>query len=1662
MATYYLDEKGQLTKKKKGKTYTLDEKGKLVEDDSWLQAGAMSDGFSMENLGKAAVGTLVDVGQGLLSGLAGMGEQALDSLLTVAPYVAQGQYYQNGGAYQAPAMQKAQEEMFANAKAGNAEIVENDLYDEEKVANAILRGVGVSSSYIENQMEEDSVFGSKVDSLVQSGGQLLGTAALSTMGVPWFLTTGITSFGGETESALSKGATLDEAAVSGLVAAGAEILTEQISGGIKFGGKTLDDALTKQLSRAISNKTVSTLAKLGVDIAGEGTEEVLSGILGAVGQKLTYADDKELSELFSKESAMDSFIGGAILGGISGTGKLISETAKGVVDQENIAPISQEKIKENYSQSEDKSFYQFIVDAIAGKLPKKSFHKISQKISDRMAKDIEKIVGFSVKEYGNEISPSSIRHINKEHGANGRSDRSMKDYHDLARLSYVINNYDNIREGKISEEYRNSDGSFAKTVELQKKIDDGFYYVVEAVPDAKNKTLHVVSAYINKKDTFSDVLVSNDPKRYVQDEHQPNASSNNIISQIEENATNKSLGNKFEGLGPLPEEVAPVQQTASTLEDIAPVRQDVNYTPEQPDYPTKPIETVKERNAAKLQNYKVELQNIETFREAAHQSYNKQIAELQAKYDAKQNKATKAANELLQSIERQKRLRDNTDATYEKRISDLKSKIDKMSTKEFKTAEQRQTKQEEYRTQMGELMGDTSTWKDKKLGISYKVNTLRRNLRDIVRNADGSRDIAKADAIYDELQGTYNRNEARLNREANVIKEKFRKLKITAAEDKYIQMLGEYKDNPDTTILADQLKEFYEANKDKIDAEKVDNIIKDARKLYDDLFQRVNEVLREQGMKEIEYRKGYFPHFSEEAQPWWAKALNWKVKNNEIPTDLAGLTEQFNPDRSWQSFNKHRTGDNTSYSFTKGLDMYVNGALDWIYHIPDIQKRRAFENEIRYRHSEQGRKDRVDALRNNEEYSAEEMQEQLDIIYEEASNPLNNFVTDFRTQTNTLAGKKSSMDRGMEEYTNRKFYSTMTNASNRVTANMVAGSISSALTNFIPITQSWGMVSPKSSLRAMGDTLRSVFRDDGIVDKSDFLTNRLRKNENLNKTNWDKASEKAGILMDAIDSFTSQTVWRSKYLENISSGMSESEAIKNADQFTENIMAGRSRGSQPTIFDAKNPLIKIFTAFQLEVSNQYGYMFKDMPQDVKDKSLANLVKGYATMFIGAYAYNALYSSITGRDAAFDPIGILEELLRNMGWIGDDEEEPVDAMMNLTDNILDEVPYVGGLAGGGRIPISSALPYGEGLYETLTGTLDDIENKDMANLTKEWMNPVYYLLMPFGGGQIKKTIQGLKMFDDDFPTAGSYTDSGNLRFPVEDTVGNRIKAGIFGQYASENARDYFDNNRSPLKEKQIQEYIDLDLPIRDYWEYRENMPDGTLDEKFDYIAGLPISVEQKNIMINNIVDREEPVDMTNYDEFENYEEFDWYVKNVEKYKFLQANGISYSEYKANEDNKKLYDAAYQWAKDDPERSSFLSEKYGVYAVDYKRMDEDGQEAYTWAYKNPEKRTVSEAVTEDVVQYRKWTSELNGIRADKDAKGNSINGSAKKKKVAYINNLKLDYGQRIILFRSIYKEDDTYNADIVEYLNGRKDISYNEMVTILVELGFSVMPDGTVKW
>ena len=345
------------------------------EERTWFSKGAFEDGYDAGDITKTIIGTTSDILEELGTGVLGMGERVVDA-----------------GAYVAGGVGK----MFGNDDFAyrTQKFITKDLYDERKVAQSILSG---------GMADEFSVLGEKSDALVQSAGQLLGTAGLQMVGVPWFVTTGLTSFGGEVEGAFNEGASYGEAGVSAAITAGAEMLTEKISGGISFGGKTLDDTLTKNIARNISNKTVRTLSKLGVDMFGEGAEEVLSGVMSAIGQKITYADDKELKELFSKEDAFESFVGGAVLGFGSSSINAVKSKVNGV-DYASGLTANEQKVV-------DKVYEDLVKEAEKnGKITDKEKSKIYDEVLSEMEKGgistdtIEEVLGGDTfKNYQNAV-----------------------------------------------------------------------------------------------------------------------------------------------------------------------------------------------------------------------------------------------------------------------------------------------------------------------------------------------------------------------------------------------------------------------------------------------------------------------------------------------------------------------------------------------------------------------------------------------------------------------------------------------------------------------------------------------------------------------------------------------------------------------------------------------------------------------------------------------------------------------------------------------------------------------------------------------------------------------------------------------------------------------------------------------------------------------------------------------------------------------------------------------------------------------------------------------------------------------------------------------------------------------------------------------------------
>ena len=118
-------------------------------------------------------------------------------------------------------------------------------------------------------------------------------------------------------------------------------------------------------------------------------------------------------------------------------------------------------------------------------------------------------------------------------------------------------------------------------------------------------------------------------------------------------------------------------------------------------------------------------------------------------------------------------------------------------------------------------------------------------------------------------------------------------------------------------------------------------------------------------------------------------------------------------------------------------------------------------------------------------------------------------------------------------------------------------------------------------------------------------------------------------------------------------------------------------------------------------------------------------------------------------------------------------------------------------------------------------------------------------------------------------------------------------------------------------------------------------------------------------------------------------------------------------------------------------------------------------YEYAFENPNTYTVAKAVG-GYEAYSTYSKGLSSIKADKDSNGKSISGSRKKKVVSYISSLDIDDGEKYILYKKEYPSDDSYNREIVEYLNSRDDISYREMEIILTELGFKVSADGRITW
>lgn len=634
---------------------------------------------------------------------------------------------------------------------------------------------------------------------------------------------------------------------------------------------------------------------------------------------------------------------------------------------------------------------------------------------------------------------------------------------------------------------------------------------------------------------------------------------------------------------------------------------------------------------------------------------------------------------------------------------------------------------------------DIKDWKDKNKALLNRETPMR-NIEEVAgKNAGKAREfffdrVAKATQDLENFVASTKKDiESKIEKGLGILP--------GSEEDKLTFRFGEGR------MTLDELKAATPNWNNIIEADKY------FRSLYDTLLSKINETITKYGYEPILKRNNYYTHYQDIGNIF--SSLGAIARSERLPAWLNGLTADFRPGKQFFKYAQPRLGNEYTESAIGAIDRYLVPAARQIYNTDVIQRGRALYNTI------------AEAVRKNDEL---------------APTHLADFLAWLDDYVNTLSGKKSLMSRGTEGMFGRQLYGVIDTIKKKTSANLIAGNISAALTNYIPLTQALAATDKPSFFKGLMEAVTHPLTEannytiDGI--QSSFLRRRFPY-DRLVKTTVENIQEKAGSPFTMVDKFTSTAIVTGKYFEGIKNGLSPTEAMRIADEFAMRVIGDRSFGQMPQFFQNQG-IMGLFTQFQLEVNNQLSFIFKDLPtyagtEGSKLKTAGKL----AEVAVYSYLFNNIFEWATGRRPAFDPLYTLSKSIEiwseDRGSVNDKAQKTISA-------VFDNLPFVSILSGGGRIPLLAGIPSAQELSA----------NPVMAGLK---MGLVYGL--PAGGYQLYKTIQGM----DSYLKGYTETPTGRVKYPVEETLSNLVRSVLFGQYSTPQANRYYEGGETALGEEQ---------------------------------------------------------------------------------------------------------------------------------------------------------------------------------------------------------------------------------------------------------------------
>jgi hypothetical protein len=539
------------------------------------------------------------------------------------------------------------------------------------------------------------------------------------------------------------------------------------------------------------------------------------------------------------------------------------------------------------------------------------------------------------------------------------------------------------------------------------------------------------------------------------------------------------------------------------------------------------------------------------------------------------------------------------------------------------------------------------------------------------------------------------------------------------------------------------------------------------RKEYDQLLDEVNATMRRiypnNPEKIIPKRKDYYRHFRDMSNSI-SGLLNIFDSPSNIASSLAGTSETTRPKSKWLSFAQKRLGKQTD-------EDAVGGFLDYIKAAEYNKKIDPFIDQFRT--------------------LARDLAEKT-----ETSPKLNNFIEYVNDFANDLAGKTNPADRFIQKVIpgGRKSMSAINWLNNRVKANVILGNVSSSIAQIFNVPQGIAEAGLVHSTKGLGATVANIFGEATPIKQSNFIAERYGGDvfNRFDRSMVDNVKKGAAWITGVLDEVGTKYIWNSIYSKAIDQGIPN--PTKYADDITRKMVAGRGIGEVPLI--QKSKIFQMVAPFQLEVGN----LWHVMGEWVGKKEFGKL----ATFFVASHVFNKVAEEIRGSDVSLDPIQASidayntysEEDDKGMGALKAGGRIAGEALSNipLAQNLAAVYPEFGFSVGDTKMPTRSDL-FGEG---------DPTRFGSGLVMTKGLQDPLFKIIPPFGGQQIKRSIEGQQATNKGY----SESATGRVRFPVEDTPLRNLQRLAFGQYSTPAAREYFDADTSTLGDKQSATYKDL--------------------------------------------------------------------------------------------------------------------------------------------------------------------------------------------------------------------------------------------------------------